>query len=361
MKRRILVFCLVLGLILAGCAWPDGEYLSVSPHQEHLTGIQSGDLQAANYPQLRQVLCQLVENGTESAIIHVPDYAQDLVELGMETAVIYIRDLLPLGSYAVKDVEYEIGTLAGLPAISVSISYIHGRSEIRNIRNVATMDDVQRVIGQVLEQCAEGVVLLVDSYAELDIPQLVEDYAEANPDLVMEIPQVAVGVYPDSGASRVVELKFSYRTSRDALRQMRTQVQRVFASAALYISSDSDPAQKYAQLYTFLTERFDYKSETSLTPSYSLLCHGVGDSEAFATVYAAMCRQAGLECRIVSGTHEGEAKFWNLICQGDVYYHVDLLESKAQGQLQTLTDDQMTGYVWDYSAYPAAGESRADT
>ncbi len=47
-----------------------------------------------------------------------------------------------------------------------------------------------------------------------------------------------VGLYPDSGTSRVVELKFTYQTSRDSLRQMQPQVQRVFDSAALYISSD---------------------------------------------------------------------------------------------------------------------------
>ena len=43
-------------------------------------------------------------------------------------------------------------------------------------------------------------------------------------------------------------------------------------------------------------ERYDYRIETSITPAYSLLRHGVGDSRAFAVVYAAMCQQAGLEC-----------------------------------------------------------------
>ena len=107
-------------------------------------------------------------------------------------------------------------------------------------------------------------------------------------------------------------------------------------------------------------ERFDYTLETSITPSYSLLCHGVGDSEAFASAFAAMCRRAGLECRIVSGTRAGEAWFWNLIREGDVYYHVDLLQSKSAGELQKLTQEQMQGYVWDYSAYPAAGSSATD-
>ena len=69
----------------------------------------------------------------------------------------------------------------------------------------------------------------------------------------------------------------------------------VFESAVLYVSGDGAEKQKFSQLYAFLMERFDYKVETSITPAYSLLRHGVGDSRAFATVYAAMCRLAGLE------------------------------------------------------------------
>ena len=136
---------------------------------------------------------------------------------------------------------------------------------------------------------------------------------------------------------------------------MQGQVQRVFASASLYIGQDDEEAQKYAQLFSFLTERFAYQLETSITPSYSLLCHGVGDSRAFAMVYASMCGRANLECSIVSGTKNGEPWYWNLICEDGIYYHVDLIESRESGQLVKLSDDQMAGYVWDYSAYPPAG------
>lgn len=358
--KRIIPILLALSLLLGGCSWMDGSYLSVTPHQEQLSGNQTDTVSASNYYQLRIVLEDLVEAGTESAVIHVPEYPQDLIESGMEAASVYIRDLFPLGAYAVDQVEYDIGTVGGQPAVSIRISYIHGRSEIRKIQHVENMTKAAEVIGSVLDQCSDGVVLLVEHYTSADLVQMVEDYAAQNPNLIMETPQVAVGLYPESGNIRVVELKFTYQTSRDALRQMQTQVQRVFASAALYISSDGEESQKFSQLYTFLTERFDYQINTSITPSYSLLCHGVGDSEAFASAYAAMCRQANLECHIVSGTRSGEAWFWNLIREGDVYYHVDLLQSKAAGTFQKLTDEQMEGYVWDYSAYPAAGSSAAD-
>jgi transglutaminase-like putative cysteine protease len=99
-------------------------------------------------------------------------------------------------------------------------------------------------------------------------------------------------------------------------------------------------------------ERFDYKIETSNTPAYSLLRYGVGDSKAFATVYSAMCRNAGLECQVVSGTRSGEAWYWNYILIDDIYYHVDLLADNESDAFYAMRSEDMIGYVWDYSVYP---------
>ena len=181
---------------------------------------------------------------------------------------------------------------------------------------------------------------------------MVEDYAHSSPNMVMELPAVAVGVYPDGEpGTRVVEVKFTYQTSRETLRQMQKQVQRVFSSAELYINSESTQIQKFSQLYAFLMERYDYTIGTSITPAYSLMVYGVGDSEAFASIYGAMCRQAGLECEVISGTKNGEAWYWNLIRVDDQWYHVDLLEASEQGNFFCCENEQMQGYVWDYSAY----------
>lgn len=353
MKKIIPV--LVLSLLLAGCSYSlDGTYVSVRPHEQQGNPIHSASISAADYDTLCGVLENLVSVGTENAVINVGGYDQDAVAGDMERAVAHISGNYPLGAYAVEGIIYEIGLGGGTPAISVDISYIHGRSELRQIKNVADMTGAAEHIGEALENIDTGLVLLVENYAETDIAQMVADFADEHPDLVMETPQVAVGLYPEEGENRVVELIFTYQTSRDALRQMRNQVQRVFESASLYINADSSDARKYEQLYTFLMERFDYQMDTSLTPSYSLLNHGVGDSKAFAAVYAAMCRQADLDCRIITGTRNADPRYWNMIYVEGCFYHVDLLESSEASRFRRRIDSEMVGYVWDYSAYPAA-------
>lgn len=362
MKR--ICFLLALCMLLSGCsALFSDTYVNIQPHEDQSSGIHSDTVMASDYQMLCTVLEDLVAVGTEHAVINVGDYDQDKVAQDMETAVGYVSADYPLGAYAVDVISYEIGRSGGFPAISVDISYLHSRTELRLIQTVADMEEAAAEIGSTLKDCDTGVVLLVEKFEETDFAQLVADYADRNPNVVMETPQVSAGLFPDKGESRVVELNFTYQTNRDALRNMRSQVQPVFSAATLYVSGDGSDFQKYYQLYAFLMERSsDYTIETSITPAYSLLRHGVGDSKAFATVYSAMCRQAELECHVITGTRNGEPWCWNMIHDNGYYYHVDLLHSSEAGRFLEMTDVQMTGYVWDYSAYPeASGQYEAPT
>lgn len=351
MKRTILFLLLAVSLLLSGCSFFEGSYVHVTPHLEQKDDTQTEVVSAANYRQLLSVVEAMVGQGVETGVINVSDFDQDLVEKHMRAVAFHIRETYPVGAYAVEDINFEIGTSSGRPAIAVTITYRHSRIEIQRIRTVRTMESAALMVGNALESLDAVVVLEVEEYVETDFSQIVEDYAELHPDTVMETPHVAAAIY-GTGTSRVIELTFIYQTSRDALRSMQSQVRTVFDSAALYVSGEGAESQKFSQLYGFLMERFDYTQETSITPAYSLLRHGVGDSRAFAEVYAAMCRQAGLNCRIVTGTKDGEPWVWNMIQENGSYFHVDLLRSSQAGGFRAMLDGDMGGYVWDYSAYP---------
>ena len=361
MKRIRLPLALALSLLLTGCGWLDGSYLSVTPHQQQRQSTQTEVISASNYSELIEALETIIAEGTEMAAINVADYPASALERGVAMATDHVMAYDAVAAYAVKQINCELGASVGQPAVAVTIDYHHGRAEIQQIRKVRDSREAQKIVAEALEGFEPGIVLLVEEYEVRDYTQFVQDYAQENPQTVMETPQVTEAVY-GSGGSRVVELVFTYQNSRDSLRRMQTQVQPVFDSAVLYVSGDDADRQKYAQLYAFLMERFDYKLETSITPAYSLLRHGVGDSRAFATVYAAMCRDAGLECLVVTGTHAGEPWTWNLVLDDGQYYHVDLLRCSESGGFREFPDAEMGEYVWDYSMYPAsAGSSEIST
>lgn len=350
--KKFLLLLSALAVLLSGCSWMDGNFHSVTPHESHTLGVGSDEVSASNYEELQQALEDMIAVGREKRIIYVGEYNQDQLENGMIEAVRYVRRSLPLGVYAVDEIRYELGSNAGKPAIAVEITYLHGRTEILQIQRVPDMETAKSTILDALTVCGSGIVLLVEHYEDLDVEQLVEDFADTHPQLIMEIPQVAAGLYPDSGESRILELRFTYQNSRDNLREMTSHVNSMFDAAALYISSDDTDSVKLSQLYGFLMERFDYQIETSITPAYSLLRHGVGDCKTFAVVYAAMCRQSGLECHVVTGTREGEPWYWNIVRAEETCFHVDLLLCSELGGFREFYDEDMTGYVWDYSAYP---------
>ena len=356
MRKARLVLLFAAGLSLSGCInWMDGSYVSVTPYREPSAQEDQTMLSAATYMQLRDVLVDMVESGRESGLISVSNMGQHLITPYMNQAITHATRENPIGAYAVDQITYELGTTSGHSALAVSISYNHNRAEIRGIKECDSMEAVNKQISMALNNCEAGVVLLINGYRDTDFTQQVQDYADNYPEFVMELPQTTVNMYPEKGSVRLVELKFTYQTSRESLRDMQNRVKPLFDSARLYVSGEASAREKYAQLYAFLMERATYEIQTSITPSYSLLHHGVGDSRSFAVVYASMCRWAGLDAMVVSGMVDGNPRFWNIICCDGVYYHLDLLRCNEQGQMRIHSDDQMQGYVWDYSAYPACG------
>lgn len=352
MKR---IVCMILALAVAvscgGCAWMQGTYQSIRPHQVGYSRDEGEMDLITGYSELRTAVTDMIDGGMEEKVFTLYDYPEEELRRDLDILVRYARETYPVGAWAVSDITYEYGQYL----LSVRIEYRRSKADIDRIYTVRGIAGAKEAIDAALTRCEDSLVLQITGYRDTDFVQYAEDFADLNPQTVMELPQVTAQVWPQSGTVRVVEFRFAYQTSRESLREMQGQVRPVFSSARLYVSSEADDGTKLSQLYSFLMERFAYTEQTSITPSYSLLIHGVGDSRAFAQVFAAMCRQSGIEAMTVSGTRNGESRFWNIVRKGDGYCHVDLLECAEQGYYQERSDGQMGNYVWDYSAYPACG------
>ena len=364
--KRIAALLIASCLLLSGCGrWMEGSYVSVTPYMSsNNTGGQ--DIQwIGNKEQLSDAIRYMVNQSVSEDIFFVRDY----LENDLKTDMIMVRyDIMskdPLGSYAVEDIQFETGINGGRFTLAVKIDFSRQRSEILRMKTMQGTKDVQSAIAAALSNMDTELVFYIQNYQETDFAQMVQDYAQANPDKVIEEPRVSVSLYPETGENRVVELSFAYQTSRESLRNMQNQVKQIFESAKLYVSGAESDYEKLTRLYVFLTggvnsDRIAQQaSGSSITPSYSLLRYGVGDAKAFAAVYAAMCRQAGVECYVVSGTRNGDAWFWNIVYNGDSYTHVDILRSVQAGYFRQRSDHEMDGYVWDYSEYPVCdGEAQ---
>ena len=355
MKRIISLILIVASVcaILCGCDfWANGEYLTVMPHEEEYLQMNNEIIHVSSFTQIQDVLKELVENGAENAVVSADAFNIGTLNYLVESAIDHLVNKNPVGAYAVDKIDYEIGTNRGTHVVAFDFSYLHNRSEILRIKKVKYMSDAEEQIYNALNNCDHSLVIRVERYVETDFVQLVQNYTNDNPDLVMELPKVSANVYPQSGEDRIIEINFTYQTGRDQLIKMQDLVSPFFQSAELYVRETKQVSEIYYQLYSFLMERNRYKIEASITPTYSLLQHGVGDSRAFANVYAKMCRMAGLECRVVTGTRDGASWCWNIVRYRGKYYHIDLLHCSEQNTFTMTLSYDMVNYVWDYSMYP---------
>lgn len=363
MKRTAIAYILILCLFLSGCGTLlDGEFVWEQPHQIQTAPQTQDTISASNYTQLYDALSGSVEKGITHFTISVGLYDRESLATDVDKAINAVCAENPVAAYAVQQMLWELGTGGGETVLSVQIEYLHDQNQINRIQTVDNHDGALQAIMEALMTCDSGIVLRISDYVEADFVQIVEDYAMEHPEYVIETPQVTANIYPQSGDDRVLELKFVYQTSRDTLRSMQAKVGTLFDAAVNMVSVTDQSREKYTQMYSLLAERFQrYNIETSLTPAYSLLVHGVGDAKAFATVYAAMCREAGLECHVVTGKRSGDYWFWNIVCIDGIYYHVDLLRSKEEGAFCEMTDSIIDeGYVWNFSAYPTCGPQEDD-
>lgn len=352
MRRYItVVLVFLVALSLVGCgSWREGKHISVTPHPQQDAKPELGELHASSYEQMRDALSQLIADGADKGMIFLADMEESVSRSYMDAAVRNVTQADPVAVYAVEEINYEMGTNTGRDAIAVEITYKRSKADLLRIKRVENMTQVEESIASVLEQAGNSVVLRVDAYETMDYMHFVQQYADENPASVMECPQIVASVYPETGSSRVVELSFSYRTDSQMLLHMKQLVWPIFTAAELYVQGGTDPHDQYAQLYSFLMERHDYTFAPVITPAYSVLQEGIGDSHAFACVYSAMCEVAGLHGRVIYGTRGGEAWYWNQIEIDGTVYYLDLLQSNALGEMHLLQQTDMVDYVWDETA-----------
>ena len=354
MKRTVLVALLALCLLLSGCnSWLDGSYASVNPHAAQQAQIGQGMVTVSTVQESIAFLTDMTESGREYAVFALDPAEAAKVLAEMDTAIAYVQENTPIAAFTVESISYEVGSTAGVQAVGVTVSYNTNRMAIKTMRQANNSEMARDLITEALAQCKDRIVIQVDSYTQLDFDKHIRKFIAQRPDAVMETPQVSIRIYPETGTVCVLDVRFSYQNQLESLRSMQNYVQPVFAAAELNVRGEDVESIKFSRLYSFLMERNDYRLGVSNTPAYSLLRHGVGDSVAFARVYAAMCQRADLECYVVTGTRNGETWSWNIIRDGDRYYHLDLLRADALGGFQLWADSEMQGYVWDYSAYPA--------
>ena len=185
--KRILALVLALCLLLCGCSnWIDGSYSAVTPHTEPSNHGQRPTIAVYSYAELTAALSALLENGTESSILSLQYGTDETNRRDVELAVREVQNRNPYAAYAVESIGYVFGASGGRNAVNVRVVYLPNRVRMDKIQMVQTAAEARRIVTQRLDECSPGVVLYFDIAGQIDYVQLVEDYAQENPQMESE-------------------------------------------------------------------------------------------------------------------------------------------------------------------------------
>ena len=369
MKRLIaisLLLCLLFSLTACGSELVHDDYLSVKPHVEQVlpdptpTGEEEPPV-VSNRNELRGAVLSCIRDWTEHGTILVRDYYGD-ISADLTETVRYATEEEPIGAFAVDYADYELSGTGEDGTISLRLVFRRSAAEVDAIVTVNGNASAFGKIQQALTNYDTALTLRVRNFEPVDLPAAIRTYCLEHPESVLALPELSAEVYPNEGGTRIVELHFTYPGERDELRRMQSSVSTILSSASSYVHSGKMEAERAALLFRFLTGRLRYSiTDTAPTmPAYSLLCQGIAHSLSFSSVFNAECGTAGLECRMMEGTLNGQPRYWNLLCIDGEYYHVDLMRAVERGEteLTLLTSAELReeGYIWDESSHPATPE-----
>ena len=363
MKRILLILLCILTLTGCSALAPD-SYLSITPHQNsEIQTISTDAVTATDFNSLKNAILTFVRAGQSEGIIHVTDY-DGSVEKDLQKAAYEVSTSDPLGAYAIDYMTHSCNLLVSYYEIRISITFRRSAREIAQVRSVSTEDQMEEMLSSAIDSYAGRLAIRLHNFRkqEEEIPAYITEYCTENYASVMEIPEFTLSVYPETGSTRIVEINFLYGNNPQNLLAKQRAVAKNVDSAVEYIRYRQQDYEKVQLLYSYLTQRFQYRNAETKTPLYDALCSGIADPTGLAQAWQMICDKAGVECMIVSGMKHGEPYTWNIIRTGSYYRHLDLAQCVLnRSGLVTASDGEMSAYYWNTKQFPACDPLPAAT
>lgn len=366
MKRLGALAALLLAMgLLCGCGLLNNEYVSIKDYSPSIQEESSDDgkVTVKNFSALKQALLKMAYAGkTEGTIVFDAAYDGDTTA-DMASACWQVRTQDALCAYCVENMAYEINKIVTINEASVYISYSDVSEAAGAIRHLAFSSGIDDIIRDAFSEGEKKLVVLISrsSYSAEDMAAAVTRVYREDPALVPKEPLASVNMYSGMGAQRLYEISINYGMTLEELDARTAQLQAVDAFAELDTSGMSEAELAYA-VCEYLMEHCTVSEDKSENTAYAALVGGRANSEGTALAYIVLCRELGVDCRIVYGQEDWIEHCWNIVRIDGSYYHVDITAAIENGaEAGFLMNDEMAWghYRWDVSSYPkCSGELR---
>ena len=360
MKKLIalLLLCAVLPG-LAGCGSIfEKEYVHISEYSipEQSKPSSDGKQTVRNIAALKQAILNIVysESG-QGSISFDASYEGDAVE-DMASACWQVRTQDAMCAYCVDNIAYELNKIVNFYEAELSVTYSSVIQEADGIVRMQYATGLDEELRKAFAHGKKKLALLISrsSYNAESMTALVEDYYRDNPYLAPSMPVVEVNMFSGSAMQKLYEINFGYDIHDRELRVRRNEMQTIKPFESMAVEELSQ-MEKALLACDYLVNNCVYNGENAGNSIYSALVEKNADSEGLSYAYVELCRQLGLDCRMISGQQNWQDHWWNIVKVDDEYYHLDLsLCMDGEYEDGFLLNDQTiwNTHRWDVSSYP---------
>lgn len=358
-KKRTLAGLLSLSLLLSGCsALLEREYSDVTTHSTNLTA--EGDpsvLRAESYQELVNALIFFINQGTEAGSIRLY-IDSEAVEAALEAACLEVIQEDPLGAYAVEHIKYDLSSVVTYYEADVQIAYRRSREQVASIVSATGATAIRSELEDALTRFAPEQVLRISYFSgdEDYIRALCHKAYYAVPAAALDLPDITVAIYPQSGRQRIVEVLLSYHLDKQELARRQDLLSLEAGELALSLAGEQG-GQLIWDIVGAVLDAGGYIPSGGST-AYHALLEGGANSQGLALATALLCQELELECQVVPGELDGQPHFWAIVSTENGWRHLDPVQAAGDdAALRSDREMEEAGYVWDRDSFPSCGPS----
>lgn len=359
--KKLIVFLLLFSVLfgLCGCSSAfEKEYVHISEYSvpEQTGASEDGKTVVRNINALKQAILDIVysENG-KGTISFDPSYEGDAVE-DMASACWQVRTQDAMCAYCVDNIAYEMNKIVSYYEAELSVTYSDVIEDADGIVRMNYATKLDEEISQAISNGRKKLAILVgrSSYNAEGMVGVAEKLYRTNPYLAPHMPVFEVNMFSGNTMQKLYEININYGLSDYELRNRRDAVQAVKPFEKLFTES-LEPMEKALLVCDYLVENCVYQGENAGNSVHSALVGKDADSEGLSYAFVELCRQLGLNSRMIYGQQNWQDHWWNLVEIGGKFYHVDVsLCMDGEYEDGFLLNDQMiwATHRWDVSSYP---------
>lgn len=117
-----------------------------------------------------------------------------------------------------------------------------------------------------------------------------------------------------------VTYEMEYLETLEQTKQVDKKVKKILKKI---ISKNMSRYEKIKAIHDYIVDHVDYDTSTSLNSPYYALVQGSSACQGYATLLYKMLTEAGIPCRVITGTAKGGLHAWNIVKLKGEWYNID--------------------------------------